>query len=212
MTMRTDMKMERFVWYNGAGRTSATNARRPSPQPPLREQRRVMATPQSTTVSPPVESATIELPCGRVAVVDAADLSRTSGFRWASVVDGPRVYVWAWHAGQRKNISLHRLVMDALSSRMGIDHVNGNGLDCRRANLRFATHTQNARNQRVRAGKKSKYKGVVWHHSKQWRARIWPDNKAVELGFFADEVEAARAYDDAARQLYGEFARLNFPK
>jgi len=93
-----------------------------------------------------------------------------------------------------------------------IDHINGNGLDDRRANMRTCTNQQNMRNLRKRRSGSSIYKGVYYDKRRRtWYARICHNGKNIHLGTFATEIEAARAYDRAARRLFGEFARLNFP-
>jgi hypothetical protein len=96
---------------------------------------------------------------------------------------------------------------------MFVDHINHNGLDNRKANLRFATRAENNRNVRcLKKNKSSRYRGV-YHDKKykKWRAHISVNNKKRHLGYFKDEKEAARAYDNAARKYYKEFAILNFP-
>ena len=103
-----------------------------------------------------------------------------------------------------RNIEKNKLV---------VDHINRNSLDNRRANLRLATHDENARN-RVKINKKcsSIYKGVCWNkHHKKWQGQIQVQRKSMHLGYFDDELDAARAYDAAAEKYHGEFACLNFP-
>jgi hypothetical protein len=105
---------------------------------------------------------------------------------------------------------------------MFADHVNHNGLDNRKANLRPATHTQNVWHRRKFNGRtsggfklasRSKYKGVDWAHSmNRWRARILVNGKRIYLGSFNSELEAAKAYDLAAKKHHGQFATLNFPR
>jgi hypothetical protein len=91
------------------------------------------------------------------------------------------------------------------------DHINGNGLDNRRANLRPASAEENQRNQRKTHGT-SRYKGVCWFKAtKRWHAQIRTGGKRHHLGFYTEEVEAALAYDAAARNLFGDFAAVNFP-
>ena len=105
-------------------------------------------------------------------------------------------------------VQLHRLILEAPAG--VIDHRNGNGLDNRRSNLRPATHQQNAFNSAPQRGRRSPFKGVDWHQGRQkWRARIKFNRREVTLGYFGDELDAARAYDEAAGDLFGEFARLN---
>ncbi len=92
-----------------------------------------------------------------------------------------------------------------------IDHINRNGLDNRRANLRFATIAQNAQNSRMRKNR-SGYKGVWFAKDKgRFRAAIWYNNKRIYLGYFNSPISAAKAYDEAARKYHKEFAVLNFP-
>jgi len=95
-----------------------------------------------------------------------------------------------------------------------VDHINHNGLDNRKANLRFATPQQNTWNRRCLSRcKGTKYIGVSWDkQSRKWRVRILVDGKSRFLGYFEDEKEAAKAFDRAAKEHRGEFAFLNFPQ
>ena len=93
------------------------------------------------------------------------------------------------------------------------DHINGDSLDNRKANLRSATHLQNCWNARKSPQSAySKYKGVTFDKMRQkWNAQICVNGKRIFLGTFKDETEAAKAYDSAAKRHFGEFAALNFP-
>lgn len=105
---------------------------------------------------------------------------------------------------------LHRLVMRAGTGQI-IDHRNADKLDCRKANLRFATKAQNGWNRGLAAHNKSGFKGVYFcNQTKMWRAEIRANSKCHKIGRFASKEAAARAYDAAARRLHGEFAHLNF--
>jgi hypothetical protein len=91
-----------------------------------------------------------------------------------------------------------------------VDHENRNGLDCRRTNLRLATHRQNIMNTGLRPANTSGYKGVSWDKENQkWRASIRAYGRSYNLGRFSTKEEAARAYNEAASRLHGSFARLN---
>jgi hypothetical protein len=94
-----------------------------------------------------------------------------------------------------------------------VDHEDGNTLNNKPGNLREATHAENMRNCAARSGGTSVYKGVTWMAArKKWRAQISDGSgKSRHLGVFTDEIEAARAYDDAAKEVFGGFARLNLP-
>jgi hypothetical protein len=117
---------------------------------------------------------------------------------------------------RRPRKMLHRLVLERklgrpLKRSEKVDHINWNGLDNRRGNLRLATTAENARNRGPTKANKSGYKGVCWYKpSQKWMAYIW-HGKHIALGLFDDPAEAARAHDEAARQYHGEFAYLNFP-
>jgi hypothetical protein len=94
------------------------------------------------------------------------------------------------------------------------DHINHNGLDNRKANLRQATRAQNCWNKRKQKGShSSKYKGVSWlSREKKWQARIQANGRKIFIGSFKNEIDAAKAYDRAAKKYYKEFASLNFPQ
>lgn len=108
---------------------------------------------------------------------------------------------------------LHRFLMGCHSGDgILIDHINGNTLDNRRSNLRRATRGQNNSNS-IKCRGTSRFKGVYWYkrHAK-WHAQIKCDSRRFHLGYFSIEEDAARAYDETARRLYGEFACLNYPR
>lgn len=99
-----------------------------------------------------------------------------------------------------------------IASSLHLDHSNGDEMDYRRVNLRAATTVQNARNRRPYAHSSSKYKGVC-KRDKRWQATATIEGKAVSLGMFNSEIDAALAYDTAIKKLYPdcEFVFLNFP-
>lgn len=113
---------------------------------------------------------------------------------------------------------MHRVILERKLGRPlrpdeQVDHINGDPLDNRRANLRPVTQAQNLRNSRVRVNNTSGYKGVHWDKQRRrWRALIWHKGQNRHLGYFDSRIEAAHAYDDAARELYGPYAAVNFPR
>jgi len=112
---------------------------------------------------------------------------------------------------RRTTLKMHRLVVDTPKG-MSTDHINGDGLDNRKQNLRICTHAENQRNRGPQKNNKSGFKGVYWQKNrKTWYARIQHNKKLLYLGCFKDKKEAAKAYDRKAIELHGEFAWLNFP-
>ncbi len=153
----------------------------------------------------------IHLTRGYVATVDDED-AHLSVFRWRAQV-APRTVYAKRHVrlsdGRWSTQYLHRAVLPGVPR---VDHRDGNGLNCRRSNLRPADRRQNGANARIALSNSSGFKGVNWHRrGRKWQARIEAGGRQVYLGLFASPEEAARAYDDAARRLQGEYAAVNFP-
>jgi len=149
----------------------------------------------------------IPLTKGFYAYVDAEDYEWLSQWRWRVYGGG---YAVRWE--KRKLIFMHRQIMQPPKGKV-VDHVNGNGFDNTRANMRNITPQQNSCNRSKQVGTISMYKGVDYDkRSDQWYARIRVHGKLLHLGYFDTEVEAARAYDRGAVELFGEFAGLNFPE
>jgi len=112
----------------------------------------------------------------------------------------------------RDNIHMHRVIMNTPDG-MQTDHINGDGLDNRRANLRICTDVENKRNKGLISSNTSGYKGVSWNAPrKQYQAYIKVNNKVIFLGRYPEPESAGHAYDEAAKKYFGEFARLNFPE
>jgi hypothetical protein len=115
-------------------------------------------------------------------------------------------------------IKLHRVIARRMFGEQAVkgkvvDHIDGNGVNNVRANLRLATNKENSRNARKPSHNTTGYKGVSFYpdcRTGPWRACLSVDNKTVHLGGFSSAEDAAKAYDQAARKHYGEFARLNF--
>lgn len=145
-----------------------------------------------------------------LATVDEGDYEALAGSEWWLMrkgAGGPYAYRTVGH----KVESMSNAILGTPPEGMVWDHRNGNGLDNRRANLRPATAFQNARNARKKySPSSSRFKGVR-KRAGRWSASIRLEGREVRLGSFSDEAEAARAYDRAARQHFGEFACVNFP-
>ncbi|SRR6266849_4478175 len=156
---------------------------------------------------------TIPLTQGVVAVVDDEDFDKVNQFKWRLLRLRRTSYAQRNLRinGKRTMQYLHRFVLDLNPGDPDIDHRDGNGLNCTRDNLRKASRQQNECNQRKQLRKtSSRYKGVYWRRGKnKWGALIQVNDKKKHLGSFDSEQEAARAYNQAAIQLHGDFARLN---
>lgn len=147
------------------------------------------------------------------------DPHRANFYALIDIEDVPVVQNITWHLfGTRKfyarsgrntgGILMHRLIMKF--PRQCIDHINNNGLDNRKVNLRIASASQNAMNRKKISSTSSIYKGVGFHikHNK-WQAHIKVNGKIQYLGLFTNETDAALAYNNAAKRIQGEFAKLN---
>ncbi len=147
---------------------------------------------------------------GEVALVDDADYPRLSPYRWHLVRAGKCVYV-ARSGGSHdaRPIMMHRQLLNLGTGEM-CDHRNGNGLDNRRENLRRCTPLQNNRNRRPATGRQWKgYCRCKYPLARPFMAQIRVNGKRIYLGHYASEREAAEAYNRAAKEHFGEFARLN---
>jgi hypothetical protein len=157
----------------------------------------------------------IPLTQGKYAIVDPEDFERSNKHKWCAVKSTNTFYANRNKRVGKKyiTIGMHREVIHP-PGHLFVDHINHNGLDNRKANLRPATCSQNNYN-RIHFGKSqsSKYKGVRWNKQrKKWIVLIKYNCKRKFLGYFKDEIHAAKAYDEAAKKYHKEFASLNFPE
>jgi hypothetical protein len=159
----------------------------------------------------------IPLTQGKFAIVDPEDYPRLAKFKWHLAKSPTSSYAVRWKRLNSKNartrIWMHRQVIK-IPGHMLCDHKNHDGLDNRKANLRPATISQNLCNRpKTRAKTRSKYKGLEWDKTqRKWKARIQLNNKKIYLGSFDSEIDAAKAYDRKAIELFGRFACPNFPQ
>ena len=161
----------------------------------------------------------IRLSGPRYAKVDPEDYEWVSGYEWFGHGRGRHIYAKRFgregKAGEPALVSMHREIVNA---RRGIiiDHINRDSADNRKANLRQATHGQNQANKaKNHVNPSSRYKGVSLTKGvckRKWRARIQVNRRMIPIGSFESEIDAAKAYDKAAKKYFGEFAYVNFPE
>jgi len=163
-------------------------------------------------------SRLILLTNGQFAIVDQEDYESATRFKWYPKFSGNTVYaITSVYLGilTGKQITcglyLHRLIMRP-PNHLWIDHINHNGLDCRKDNMRICTPRHNIQGKIGKIISTSKFKGVSWFKkTKKWRGRICYFGHEISIGYYTTEIEAAKAYDTKAKELFGEFAYLNFP-
>ena len=165
--------------------------------------------------SPPADGSFFYIPLtqGQHAMVDAQDYERVSRCKWCLSRTGNQLY--AQRRCRGKTIRMHQFIMNPPKG-MVVDHIDGNGLNNRRDNLRICTPQQNAWNHKRRKepDASSQYIGVHRYKDRldKWYVKIQCAGAGTYLGPFDSEIEAARARDRLAIQLFGEYARLNFPR
>lgn len=141
-------------------------------------------------------------------ILDDDDYEEFKEYPWRESQYGYAIVCKAFNK-RSHTFMLHREIAKPPKT-MSVDHINGDTLDNRKSNLRVVTHGENMRNQKMRINNSSGYKGVSWHTVRdKWRARVHFEGKEYHVGLFEDKHEAARAYNKKARELFGEYARLN---
>lgn len=157
----------------------------------------------------------IQLTQGKVALVSAEDYEFLMQWKWHYSKRSKNRSGYAKTNmppvnGKKFTIFMHQAVAKRVGVNGLVDHINRNGLDNRRENLRPATRQQNAANKTKNPNTSSKYKGVCWRKDRQkWQAYIRVNYKSIHLGMYQDEWQAAEAYNRAATLYFDEFANLN---
>lgn len=154
---------------------------------------------------------------GYIAIVDSENEAEIAAYQWSTIRSSGGLTAYAARKdGDGKTVLMHHQVLGRPPIGLETDHINGNGLDNRRTNLRFVTGGVNKQNTPPRRWALSPYKGVIARRAAKskeivgWMARIRKDNQKYHLGTFPTQEEAARTYDQAALRLYGPQARTNF--
>jgi hypothetical protein len=146
----------------------------------------------------------------QIVVIDDEDFEKVKNYKWYPNRDHKRNNFYSVSSKQNKKIIMHRIIIDAKEGEI-VDHINGDTLDNRKANLRICNHSQNTMNSKKPIkGITSNYKGVSLDQNKiKYRADIMHDGKHEYLGLFETADQAAIAYNIAAVKYFGEFARPN---
>lgn len=156
----------------------------------------------------------ISLTQAQFALVDDDDFLIMSTFKWYAIKRGSPAAI-RWYAvrhtkrsgGFQKTISMHRLIMHAGLNQQ-IDHIDRNGLNNQKSNLRFCTPSQNLANSKPHTGNKTGYKGIRWENTRnKWSVRIQVEKKQIFLGYFESLETAREIYKKAALKYFGQFAR-----
>jgi hypothetical protein len=149
----------------------------------------------------------IELTKGHHAIIDKEDFDLIVGYSWHY----SQGYAYAIDKTTKERVAMHRLIGGLSNTNYVVDHINGNGLDNRKANIRICTVAQNSKNKASHADSIVKYKGVSIYRGK-YVSTIMADYKRYHIGVFNTDFEAAKAHDFEAVKRHGDYARLNFPE
>jgi len=163
----------------------------------------------------------------KFALVDDEDFDLVNKYNWQAIKGGHTFYAMCSATiapKKRKVLQMHRIIMKVDETRTFIDHKDHNGVNNTKENLRICSYTENSCNKISQKSSTSKYLGVSWKADVRprkkdtnfepkgnWAATCGRRGSRQHIGLFKDEIEAAKAYDKKAKELFGEFANLNFP-
>jgi hypothetical protein len=152
-------------------------------------------------------SKEINLTHGKVAIVDEDDYEKLNKYKWSA----NELYAlrFSRKEGGGKTIFMHKVILGSLAG-MEVDHINRDGFDNRKCNLRICTHSQNEANKGLRRDNTSGERGIYWNKRYgKWHARIRLNNIRIHIGYYDDIKNASDAYQSKAKELFGEFAEIN---
>lgn len=173
-------------------------------------QREYMKRASGEGINAPKGAKLIPLTKGYFAFVSDADFIELSQHKWSVVFCRHTNYAIRYDRQTKRRIWMHRQILKLSDRNVLTDHRNGNGLDNRRENIRPCSAKENARNQRLSKRNTSGFKGVSWKDADlRWQAKIRFEGKYIHLGHFISVIDAAKAYNEAAKKYHGEFANIN---
>jgi len=155
--------------------------------------------------------AYVTLTRGYTAIIDAADAPLVAGFNWSAMTTSGLIYAQRkdYSSDKPRTVLMHRAIMDEPNG-LEIDHIDCNGINNQRANLRVATRSQNMCNRRLSGKNSSGLKGVTWYkRGGKWAAQIFANKQRIHLGYHATPEAAHEAYAEASARLHGDFGRLS---
>ena len=153
----------------------------------------------------------INLTKEKYSLISDIDFKKINHYKWYAHWGGNTFYAvrnFRMKNGKRKMIMMHRVIMKPPSNKE-IDHIDGDGLNNQRNNLRICSHKQNLRNQGIPKNNTSGFKGVVWDkRDRRWRAQIRVNYKNIRLGSFKSKIEAHKEVVKAYKKYHKEFSRI----
>lgn len=150
----------------------------------------------------------IKLTQGKYALVDNEDYERVNRYKWFAARNNNKNVFYAGRTINKKNLGMHRFILNIFNSKIKVDHINHNTLDNRKANLRTCSNAENCRNKKPRENR-TLPKGVIALGENKYKAQIIKDGTKYNIGVYDNPKHAALAYNQKAIELHGEFAYLN---